>query len=239
VYPPPAGGGGLPGLGGWADITAVTGSPTKHEYTDADGKDWTAYEWAGDGGVTVTEGLVDSLLVGGGGYGFYQTAPGSQGAGNGGGVLAGIAKVSAGTHTVEVGAAGTEAVRHGGRTTAGFHPIPVAGGAEKGGSGAVGDATDFAGQPKVVGGVGFKSSIAGGVEKEYGRGGFRSAFQTGGYTGPSGYLTAAQMPPSAGTHGWGGGGACAMGAGAAELAPTQPPTGGCVIIRVPRANAKA
>ena len=37
VYPPPVVKPELPGLGGWADITAVTGNPTKHQYKDAAG----------------------------------------------------------------------------------------------------------------------------------------------------------------------------------------------------------
>jgi len=60
---------GLPGVGGWATITAVSGTYTqpRYEYTDADGMDWIAYEWTDDGTITTSDGLVDALIVGAGG----------------------------------------------------------------------------------------------------------------------------------------------------------------------------
>jgi hypothetical protein len=67
-------GGGLPGIGGWATIEEVSGDYTKHTYDD-----WVAYEWTGDGTVTTSGGLVDSLLVGQGGLQH------DSGAGGGGG----------------------------------------------------------------------------------------------------------------------------------------------------------
>jgi hypothetical protein len=87
---------GLPGLAGWADITTVTGSPKKYEYTDAQGFDWTAYEWVADGNLTVTEGLVDALIVGGG-----VSNPGEWA--EGGDVFEGIMLLSAGVTNVLVG----------------------------------------------------------------------------------------------------------------------------------------
>ncbi len=54
-------GGSLPGVGGWATITEVSGTFTKHPYDD-----WIAYEWTADGSVTTTVGLVDALIIGGG-----------------------------------------------------------------------------------------------------------------------------------------------------------------------------
>ena len=93
-------GGGLPGIGGWAEITATTGSPTKHEYTDADGNDWTAYEWTGDGSVTTSGGLVDILMLGGGSGNSVNT-------GNSGGLHHGISVLPTGSSPVVVGVAGT------------------------------------------------------------------------------------------------------------------------------------
>jgi hypothetical protein len=59
------GGGELPGIGGWATITSVwngTGAkPNRYAYGD-----WVAFEWAADGSVAMTAGIVDALLVGGG-----------------------------------------------------------------------------------------------------------------------------------------------------------------------------
>lgn len=75
--------GGLTGIGGWAEITAVTGSPKRYDYTDADGTDWIAFEWTGDGTVTTTEGLVDSLVVGHGSQGVdAQNSPPGHGPGS-------------------------------------------------------------------------------------------------------------------------------------------------------------
>jgi len=67
-------GGELPGVGGWATITAVSGVYTKprYEYEDADGVVWVAYEFTDDGYVTTTAGLADLLVVGPGMY--YSTA---------------------------------------------------------------------------------------------------------------------------------------------------------------------
>ncbi len=71
------GGGELPGLGGWANITTVTGNPTRIQYTDLIDSNftWVAFEWkvanvANATFITSTNngdvGLVDSLVVGGG-----------------------------------------------------------------------------------------------------------------------------------------------------------------------------
>lgn len=103
------GGGGLSGLGGWATITAVTGSPKRYDYT-ADGTDWSAFEWTGDGTVTTTEGLVEALLVGGGitvekNLGAYPIAAK---------VLNQMVIVTAQAHTVTVGAKNGSGAGHGG-----------------------------------------------------------------------------------------------------------------------------
>ena len=57
--------GALPGLGGWATITAVSGTYTPHTYNDGV-TDWVAYEFTANGTITTSAGLVDMLVVGGG-----------------------------------------------------------------------------------------------------------------------------------------------------------------------------
>ena len=64
----------------WATVTAVTGSPTSASYTDADGVEWTYYQWTGSGSVTVTAGVVDALVVGAG-TSTTWTTPGRTNAG--------------------------------------------------------------------------------------------------------------------------------------------------------------
>ena len=61
---------GLPGLGGWADVTIVDGTSGNRYTYKADGVDWVAYEWTDDGTITTTDGLLDMLLVSGGGAGL-------------------------------------------------------------------------------------------------------------------------------------------------------------------------
>jgi hypothetical protein len=101
----------LPGLGGWADITAVTGNPTKHAYKDAAGVDWVAYEWKGTtadtaGSITTTEGLIDVLVVGGGAEGWSGSNNG-----NGAQVVTGLQKFTAAAHPVVAGCFGQQNVR--------------------------------------------------------------------------------------------------------------------------------
>lgn len=91
-------GGELPGIGGWSDITAVTGSGTKYSYT-ADGQDWSCFEWTTDGSVTTTDGLVDSLLVSGG-MGYMNNLSNS---GGGGSIVTNILKIADGEHVIEIG----------------------------------------------------------------------------------------------------------------------------------------
>ena len=89
----------LPGIGGWADITAVAGTGTKYEYT-ADGLEWSAWEFTGNGSFTVgsEEGLIEFLLV------SSATRHNSYQGGKGGAVLAGLEMMDAGSATtVSVG----------------------------------------------------------------------------------------------------------------------------------------
>lgn len=96
------GGGGLPGLGGWADVTATTGSPTKHTYTDADG-DWVAYEFTADGSCTTTAGGLVEYLIAAGGCGSWNGLAGSGNSVIGGSrVITGVSFIDA-NNAVTVG----------------------------------------------------------------------------------------------------------------------------------------
>lgn len=88
---------GLAGIGGWATITGVTGTYTKHTYGD-----WVAYEWTDDGTVTTSGGLVDALIVGAGG----NTDSGYSYSGTGGGVIDNVFEVGT-TVPVKVGKPGS------------------------------------------------------------------------------------------------------------------------------------
>jgi hypothetical protein len=90
----------LPGLGGWADVTAVTGNPVKRTYTDATGVSWTSYEWDGNGSLTCTAGLLDIFAIGAGGE--WVSSMGAR-PGGGGRWLRGPMLFTAATHTVTVG----------------------------------------------------------------------------------------------------------------------------------------
>lgn len=94
--------GGLLGAGNWASVTATTGTPTTGTYTDANGVAWKYYWWTASGSVTFTDGLIDSFLISGGLAGI--TSFWSSG---GGIIVDGVRSVTAGTHTITVGAGGT------------------------------------------------------------------------------------------------------------------------------------
>jgi len=91
---------GLPGFGGWADVTTVTGdSGNRYTYKDIDGFDWVAYEWTDIGTVTMTEGLADALLIGGG-MGYMNNLSNS---GGGGSIVTNILNFEGGIHNVDIG----------------------------------------------------------------------------------------------------------------------------------------
>ena len=91
---------GLPGFGGWADVTTVTGdSGNRYTYKDIDGFDWVAYEWTDIGTVTMTEGLADALLIGGG-MGYMSNLSNS---GGGGSIVTNILNFEGGEHNVDIG----------------------------------------------------------------------------------------------------------------------------------------
>jgi hypothetical protein len=90
---------GLEGLGGWAVISEVSGSPKRYAYNDG-GTDWVAFEWkdtTGTHSCKTTEGLLEVLLVSGGG-GKTPTL-----AGNGGDVKDGVMLIDADDHEIIVG----------------------------------------------------------------------------------------------------------------------------------------
>lgn len=94
------------GVSNWSTVTAVTGSPVTGTYTDSDGISWKWYRWTGSGSVTLTAGIIDAFLVGGGGgsYPALGTVPGV-----GGYVVSGLRSLTAATHTVTVGSGGASA----------------------------------------------------------------------------------------------------------------------------------
>jgi hypothetical protein len=90
---------GLDGLGTWATLSRATGSPKRYEYPDSEST-WVAYRWTAAGSVTMTEGLVDALLIGGGmGYMTNLSNPGG-----GGSVVTNIIRISSGGNLpIEIG----------------------------------------------------------------------------------------------------------------------------------------
>jgi hypothetical protein len=173
VHPDDAGGGGLPGIGGWATLKEVSGTYNKHTYNDGE-MNWVAYEWIDNGFVTTTDGLVDALVVGGG---ACASASFSGGAG---GVLHGIQQFSAAEQSIIIGTTPTSGSQTPGSRSAignesiggglarqagpnGFSDFESSGyGA---GAGSTGNAPD-----RDTGGPGFVSSITG-TELEYAQGG--------------------------------------------------------------------
>lgn len=89
----------------YATVASVTGSPTIYDYTDGAGT-WRAYEWLGDGSLTISApGDVDHLVVaGGGGAGGMSWVPGA-GAGAGG-LLQSTEYRTAGVYPITVGLGG-------------------------------------------------------------------------------------------------------------------------------------
>ena len=163
----------VPGIGDWAKISGMTGDPTREDYTEDD-FEWSSFQWSGAGSITVTEGLLDVLIVGGG------AAASSSFSGGGGGVIHGVQEFSAGTHSIIVGATKTSGGNFdGGRSAIGIDSIGgglvrTAGpngfqdfeaGGYGAGAGAAGDATDAD-----TGGPGYVSDING-TSLEYAQGG--------------------------------------------------------------------
>jgi hypothetical protein len=145
--------GELPGLGGWAEITEVTGSPKRYAYNDGPGgvggTDWVAFEWTQDGSLTTDAGgLMDCLVVAGG-------ASGGAGAWSGGGAfITGIQSFGSSPLTVKVGAGATAPGKNAGWTQLGdFKPAGPTTCSSGGGQ--------FIGYPGDNPAAGFTSSITG------------------------------------------------------------------------------
>lgn len=102
-------GGGLP----FATVSATTGSPATSTMTDANGFEWTYYDFTGNGSITLdSAGYLDVLVVGGGGAGAAQGTSGNRArsGGGAGAVRWGLHYATATTHTVTVGAGGSGGV---------------------------------------------------------------------------------------------------------------------------------
>jgi len=139
--------GALPGVGGWATITGVTGTTgNRYSYNDDDG-DWVAYEFTADGSVATSGGLVDVLVLGAGGTG----APGALG--GGGGLLVGIQFLPVGDSSIKIAQPGLGYANVGEPSLLG----PINGGYSTIHRGSLGVQS------------GYPSSITG-IEEEYGKG---------------------------------------------------------------------
>lgn len=234
----------LPGIGGWTNINFVE-SPTTDIpiYTDVNGMAWKAWAWenpkvmtAGSsqdatrdliGSITLAEdGLIEVLIVAGGGSGYSK-----MGGGGAGGVLASVIYLTAGKKDVYVGS-GCQSTGTGGGSSVGA--IGIGGGSYRSsgnsgngfggysgttpGAGAAGPAY-FDYDPaynKVHPGPGITLNWADGVtDVVYGYGGD--------------YSTSSSQPPG---FGWGG-----------TMQPTNdtatynPGANGFVLVRVPAENA--
>lgn len=95
---------GIAGYGGWASVTAATGTYTTGTYNDGT-VDWIYYKWTGNGSVTTTAGVVDVLVVGGGSG--PRTLSGYLASGEGGGISRGARSIAASTHTITIGSGGS------------------------------------------------------------------------------------------------------------------------------------
>ena len=147
VHPDDAGGGELPGIGGWATIESVTGNPTRYEYP-AGNPEWVAFEWTVDGSLTTQAGgLVEALVVGGGSW----NASVSRTAGR---VVSGVEQVNT-SNDIQVAVGGKQTIPP---TTSKLGPITVGGVDWSGAANRIFGAAD--GQNGVV------STITG-VQKEY------------------------------------------------------------------------
>jgi hypothetical protein len=89
---------GLPGLGGWAEITDVSGSPKRYAYPDPANPEWVAFEWTGDGELTTQAGGVAEMLL--------VAGAATDARGNGGSVVTGIHALQNGPNQVAVGVGG-------------------------------------------------------------------------------------------------------------------------------------
>lgn len=205
--------GGIEGFGDWADITGVTGT-SGNRYIYNDGMDWVAYEWTANGTLTTSDGLVDLVLVGPGG-GNRTASPG----GSGGQIIYGLNKLNEGQHQVTVGAYSSNA------TTQTMIEGPTnlrSGRAVFGGNNSLG--TYRPSDSDLTAGKGAFFSYITGSKVYYGIAEDSSGSKPNNPEYP-------QAKPARPNKGDGGG----YGASSWNRAGT----GGCLIVRVPAANAKA
>ena len=177
VYPPEA----VPGIGDWSNVTAMTGSPTRVDYTEGDFA-WTSLQWSSDGSITVTEGLMDTLVVGGG------AAASSSFSGGAGGVLHGVQDFTAATHTILVGTTptgGSTAARDSTSGRVSDLVIPKTASTTAGGRSAIGDDSIGGGLARAACPNGFEDYESGG----YGAGAGSTGNATDVNTGGPGYVS--------------------------------------------------
>ncbi len=204
-----------PGVGSWSEVTDASVTPI--QYGDYDRY---VFDTAGSHYITLTEGIAAILMVGAGGSGYFEGAPGGHAGGGGGLVQYGLHFFSDGRKDIQVAAAPTGAVAYpgvnGGATTMTGVATTATGG-NAGGNTRAGDGSGGA-ERTPNGGPGV---IIDGVE--YGRGGYLES----GFVG-----TPTEKPSSTGTHGWGASGS--QPSAGDTVAPEQPATGGLVMVDVIR-----
>ena len=230
-----AGGGGLPGelpgIGGWSEVSAVTGVGTKYAYA-ANGMEWSAFEWTGDGDVTFSEeGLVDVLIVDAG----TGIAANTNLGGHGGGVIRTVTRATAGDPLqIQVGVSAPNHNQQGVHWSV-FGPINGVGIVTGGATG--GDTTLQPIHGRGVGdrtlGLGQMHAITG-TDLGYGGGG------GGNFAGQQGY----PIPDYDPVYGGGlnprpnSGGGFGSETDLSKPPPNTPGADGVVVIRVPAANDK-
>ena len=228
----------LSGVGGWADIDEIETPTNDIAPYESDGVTWKAYSWENPkvltsgssqpatrdllGSITLAEdGLVEVLIVSGGGAGY-----GSYGGGGGGGVIATVVELKAGRNKIYVGS-GSRGDSPGAGSAVG--PVGIGGGTYRTpgdsgggfsgysnlspGAGAAGDAYLDSGSVKPGPGVSLNWAD-GRTVVEYGAGGIEENILN-------------QQPPNPGTGGyyWPGG------------TSYNPGANGFVLIRVPQEYA--
>ncbi len=152
-------------IGGYADVSATTGSPTVSTVT-VDGDAGTLYDFGANGSITMTAGRARVTVIGGGG-GYWA----SNGDGTAGEVVDGWFDFTAGTHTVTVGA-NVAGLGDGGKSSIGS--IVGANGGQAGGYMGAGmwiAGTRAAGKPSGITGSSVTYGKTGGTPTYYGDGG--------------------------------------------------------------------
>jgi hypothetical protein len=214
-----------------ASVSGTTGSPTTTTYTSG-GKDYKAYKFTGSGSITFTkDGLVDVLVVAGGGG---ATGNVGWGAGAGGRIRRDNVFVTAASQTVTIGAGGAGGATRGGQSSI-ADLTAVGGGINRhnvvdlqafGGSSGSGNGGSLAGQNVAgQGNIGFVGGTGGGG----GAGGAGGA--TAGGVGVADSITGTSVTLSAGGSSSGGAGGANTGNGAGGSGANAGGSG-VVVVRV-------